>query len=118
MRKEYVTRLWAWVLSLAAVFGAMGCLVSGFGLEPMGFGTVLSWILAATVFSICFPRRISLYPLAGLVLLGIFLWLRGYLSRSMELLLQELSNYMLKWVLHLMVVIQLVTLMVTMVYGF
>lgn len=93
MSNRTATRLWAFALSLTAVFGGMGCLVSGFGLEPIGFGTAVSWILTAAVFSICLPRRIGWYPLGGLALLGAFLWLRGYLSRSMELLLQELSGF-------------------------
>lgn len=90
MRERWITRIWAAVLSLMAVFGAMGCLVSGFHLSPIGFWTSLSWILAAVVFSLCFPRRIVLYPLAGVVLLGVFLWMKGYLSDSVQKLLQEL----------------------------
>ena len=52
MNKRTVTHIWAVVLPLMAVFGAMGCLVSAFGLDPIGFGTALSWILAAVVFSL------------------------------------------------------------------
>ena len=91
MNKRTVTHIWAVVLPLMAVFGAMGCLVSAFGLDPIGFGTALSWILAAVVFSLCYGRRMVLYPLGGLVLLGVFLWLRGYLSSSLSQLLGELT---------------------------
>ena len=90
MREHLTSRLWAVALSLMAVFGSVGCLVSGFDLTPIGFWTALSWILAAVVFSLCFPKRIVLYPLAGVVLLGVYLWVRGYLSSSLEVLLQEL----------------------------
>lgn len=92
MNERIKTMLWAAVLSLAAVFGGMGCLVSGFSMEPIHAGVVLCWILAAVVFSVCFSYRIGLYPILGLVLLGGFLWYRGYLSQSMELLLQELFD--------------------------
>ncbi len=92
MDKKIVNRLWAAGLALAAVFGGMGCLTSGFDLGPVGLWTALSWVLAAVVFSVCLPGKLVLYPLGGLVLLALGLWRHGELSRSMELLLREIST--------------------------
>ncbi len=91
MHKKHITQLWAFALSAAAVFGGMGCLISGFNLSGIGFWTALSWILTAVVFCLCIPRKMTLYPVVGLVLLGAGLWWHGYLSGSAELLLREIS---------------------------
>lgn len=93
-RKDFRSFFWAVLLAMTAVAGSIGCMVSGFSIEKVAVWELLgSWLLAAVVFGVCFSYRAGLYPLVGVALLGGYLWHKGPLNLSMELLVCKISRF-------------------------
>lgn len=87
------TFFWAAFLALAAAVGNVGSIATGFHLEDLHIWVLaVSWALAAVVFGLCFTKRVGLYPLIGVGVLACWLWQKGPLDRSTELLVYKLSS--------------------------
>lgn len=93
-RKDLCSFLWAIVLAMTSVAGSIGCLVSAFSIENVAVWELLAtWLLACVVFGVCFSYRAGLFPLVGVALLGGYLWYKGPLNLSMELLVCRISRF-------------------------
>lgn len=80
------------VLSCLAVFGGLGCLVTGMRLEAEMLTLLLGCAIMAIVFCICFQTKLWLLPVGVAALLLGYWWQEGTLRLSFESLLYCLSD--------------------------
>jgi hypothetical protein len=80
------------VLSVLAVTGGVGCLMSGMLIEGNLALVAVVAMVTALVGGFCFQRRLSYVPVMFLGILGVLLWVLGPLNRSTEHLLWYISS--------------------------
>lgn len=104
--KRWHTCLQSIFLSFGLSCGALGCLVTGFGLDRSGvlfsdpsqipYGDLTALILcclaASVIFSVCSILKWELLPLCGAAIAGGFLWQEGTLAASTEALVYYISR--------------------------